>query len=265
LSDPSLFFSNWHYTVSATRQVVELIATEPSGDTDGFKESLGAFNGGIGRRFGHATAMALASTQRRDLARLDAFAEPPPSRRTVKGGLQLAYDARNYKLYFSEGLYLRATATRDVHRTDDARSALQLEAQASYQLGVLSDHALQLLVTAGSLEGGDRADALRIGGGRSLRGIEARTAWVERYYAGAIDYQIPLAAFDSGTLTTAPFVDAGRIDHRGGQQSSCYFIAPGAGVYFFLKQVAFPGVGLEIGHNAAYMGSFVTVSAGLAL
>jgi hypothetical protein len=98
-----------------------------------------------------------------------------------------------------------------------------------------------------------------------VRGIESKTTWAERYCTAAIDYQIPLKTFPSGALTMAPFTDRGRIFHRNGQLDYVDFYTVGGGIYFFLKNIALPGLGFEMGYNDQYQKEFFAFSAGIAM
>lgn len=265
ISDPSLFFTNWNYSISASRQVEDIELIEGSNEgRDGFKENALAFSGSLGYKWKRWTLSSSASQQKRKFSVLEAF-EAPEDNTSTRGAVTLAYEARDYKLYFSEGFSLKLNTQQELQRTDKLERLKQYEAQISWQSAVFRDHALQLLAIGGMVAHGSKADALRLGGGRGLRGIEPKTAWAGRFYAAAIDYQIPLKSYAAGTVTMAPFADGGRIEHRGGEGDTVDYYVVGGGVYFFLKNIALPGLGLEAGYNSRYMKDFFTFSAGLSL
>jgi hypothetical protein len=70
---------------------------------------------------------------------------------STRVGLSLDYDARDYKLYFSEGLSFRANVQREVVRSNDEESVGQYDAQITWQIAVVRNQALQLLTATNGL------------------------------------------------------------------------------------------------------------------
>jgi len=180
-------------------------------------------------------------------------------------GLNWDYDRRDYKLYFSEGLYLRARSAVHLGAVSVGQRMTSVGYTLSWQQQAWRNHALLLQANGLKITGGRLTDAERVGSAKGFRGIENRTAWAESYQSGTIEYQMPLKSFEYGTLTWALFVDGGHIQNRGVGDRAVDYTATGAGLYFYLKHLAIPGIGIETGSNPAYQGQFVNVAIGLAL
>ncbi len=264
LSDPSWFFSNWHYTLSAIRQDADVVHLYEESEIDGFHEVSSLVTLGVGYKFHPWSFTPKISRQTRTFSQYSQYTPPDDNSSTMLGA-SLSYDMKNYKLYYSEGLFFKSEIATDMNRTDGAKKCTSHNIQIGWQQGVYQTQALQILFLNGGVSGGGKQDALRIGGGRGLRGIEPKSLWAERFYAVAVDYQIPLKSYSYGTLTTAPFADNGKLYYRSGGQSYTEYHAFGAGVYFFLKSIAIPGLGFEAGYNSQFQKEFFAFSAGLSM
>lgn len=219
---------------------------------------------GLGYRWHPWTINLAGVRQEKAFKKLSPYHEPQDNKAS-KAKITLRYEQLNYKLYFHEGLSLRSEIKVDAFRSDEKSNATQFDIRAGWQETMFERQVLQVLVATGGTRGGAIHDSNRIGGGRGFRGIDAKTAWAESYGALAIDYQIPIAHYASGALTIAPFIDAGRIANRGGNNAIINYAAMGGGVYYFLKKIALPGLGLEYGYNTSYLKVFVAFSMGLSL
>jgi outer membrane protein assembly factor BamA len=262
IADPSLFFSRWNYSLSVFKQSQQLMFQRDGTTIDGFEEDKHFFEGSLGYRFGNWTLSGIASYNQATYDPYLDFAGLEDNVAKKMGGI-FSYDNRNYRLYFSEGAALTITYDADVNRSDGERLSRQLYSEFNWQKAFFSDQVLQMGVAQGMMDGGTRADLFRIGGTNGFRGIEARTELVDRYLVSSFDYQFPLASFESGALTTGPFVDLGRLFERR-DPAVTDFVSSGLGIYYFLKQIAFPGVGLQFGYNEKFQGQFFSAYVGFA-
>jgi outer membrane protein assembly factor BamA len=262
LGDPSLFFTNWNYNITLSKKSQEVVLKDDDKEIFGFQEEMMAYKVNLGYKYLRWNVSVFGSMSRYEYSDFDGYTFPKDNN-VPRAGLGLGYDNRNNRLYFAEGLSLNLRYEKDLDRTDKERLASQITFDANWQQALFSDQVLQLAYSQALLEGGTYADSFRVSG-KGFRGIEGATEWAERYYVGSIDYQIPLASFDSGTLTTAPFVDVGKLYQRYDDGEAVDFVSSGIGIYYYLKKIALPGVGFIVGYNEKYQGQFFTVTVGFA-
>lgn len=262
-TNPSLFESNFFTTISFVKEsnIYELV-TEDERVSQAFFEKNFGYNLALGYRFPWLnTSISFGRTERSYSEQDDYII--PDAYYLNRAGLTLDYDKRDYKLYFSDGLYARIKMQKSFAESDREKSFNYLESTLSWQFNAFKDHALLLMFQGLKYENGRITDTDRVGSAKGFRGIETKTAWAKSYFSQTIEYQIPLKAFEKGTLTTAAFFDHGRIENRGVREVTTEYSAAGAGVYFFLSRIALPGLGLEYGLNTKYQKSFVNFSVGL--
>ena len=177
--------------------------------------------------------------------------------------MTVRFQASDYKLFFNEGLYSELTVSSDLIRTDNSVLTRAAQGVVRYGHSVLENYALLTEVKAGTLKNGDVSDGFRRGNAKGFRGTGALSLWLRHYGNLALDFQIPIRETPYGTWTWAPFLEAGRLAIAGGHESVVTYATGGAGTYFFLKEVASPGVGIEFGTNSRFLKKFVSFSVGL--
>lgn len=261
LSDPSLFFSRWSYALIGLKQVDDVYLYEGYDPSDGFKDATTTGTLNIGYKLYSWNFSGAVSRQIKDFSVLDYYA-PIADDAITRGWLTVAYDARNYQLYYSRGFNVKLSVTKEFDRSDHTKKITYLDGNVGYQMPGLSDHALQVQAIAGSNDGAMKQDAQRLGGGRGFRGMETKSSAAKFFYSGSADYQVPLQTLKSGTITAAPFIDVGRIQHVGGLEERTDFIASGGGVYFYLRSINLPGLGFEAGYNDTFQRRFFSFTAG---
>lgn len=262
LGDPSLFFTNWNYNLMLSKKSQEVVLKDDDKEVFGFQEEMMSYKVNLGYKYLRWNFSVFGSSSRYEYSDFDGYSFPKDNN-VPRAGAAITYDDRNNRLYFSEGLSLNLKFEKDLDRTDKERLASQITFDANWQRALFSDQVLQLAYSQAVIEGGTYADAFRVGG-KGFRGIEPSTEWAERYYVGSIDYQIPLISFDSGTLTTAPFLDVGKLYQRYDDGEAVDFVSSGIGIYYYLKKIALPGVGFIVGYNEKYQGQFFSVTVGFA-
>lgn len=188
-------------------------------------------------------------------------------------GGQIIYNAQNYFLYFDRGLRARLQAYNAFYHTGKpARRLATLELSFFYGIGAISNHALTITGFGGLADGGGATDSLRVGGSVAFRGVPTKGIWADSYASLGFDYHVPVWQAGFGTVTIAPFVDRGvahnrlrqlRPDGEGFETRKVDIYSYGAGAYVFLNQVAVPGLGIVVGNNPEYGGSFASFSLGV--
>ena len=263
-TDPSLYGTRYFTSLSARRESATFELKEDNENTEKLLEKSISGSIILGYNFSWLRLSGQLSRNNRSYEGHEDFTVPEDYC-TTQAGLTLEYDRRDYMLYFSEGFYARARYAENLNQDDSAKRLKTANYLLSWQHKIVSDHALYIQTTAAKNVGGRLTDAERVGSTKGFRGIETRTAWAESYQTETLEYQMPIKSFEKGTLTWALFVDEGHIQNRGGNNSDARYTAPGVGVYFYLKRLALPGLGLEYGVNHEYQGTFVNFSLGLSI
>lgn len=262
-TNPSLLETNFFTSLSIAKEanIYELVTKDETISQAFLEKSLG-YNISLGYRFPWMNLSGNFGRVERSYDEHDNY-QPPEAYSLNRAGLTLDYDKRDYKLYFSDGLYTRLRWNRSFAESDHKISYNQWETLLSWQHNVFSDHALYLMASAMGYEDGRLTDSERMGSGKGFRGIETKTAWAKKYFTQTVEYQVPLKTFEKGTLTSAAFFDHGQIENRGLGEVQTNYVAGGLGIYFYLSRIALPGLGIEWGTNSRYQKSFVNFTVGL--
>ena len=187
----------------------------------------------------------------------------PPDRSVLRGSLVSQIRSSDYKLFFQQGFDADFSVSRDLIRGDDLAFQTIFQSRIRYGLPVFQHYAITAELQGGLWVDGNEADSFRKGLSRGFRGSESLSVWTNRFFNASVDYQVPLKTFQYGTWTMAPFLESGMIRFSAGQKSSIRYQSYGVGTYFFLKEIAIPGLGLEFGTNNKFQKRFVSFSAGL--
>ena len=259
--DRGIAMSNWRLTMRTgqTRQALE----HHTGDmvTDELLEMRQDTALALGYRFRRLTAAVGLARQDLRFEAVEGFARPESSASLRVTG-ELRFEDSDYRLFYDDGANLRLDMAWERDRTDAASSVRLVRFRAQRGATIGRVHALVVELLAGSVEGGTVADAIRLGARPGFRGILSQSAWAERYAAVAADYRIPVAQREYGTWVVAGFADAGAIVHRGATMRQIDHAALGVGIYLFLRKIALPGIGVEVGYNGQYRGAFGAATLG---
>jgi outer membrane protein assembly factor BamA len=168
----------------------------------------------------------------------------PPSRVEDLGGVgvELHLRAADYHAYFDEGLIFRAAHRVGVvgRAASQSRLGLQLTSRT------LSDQSVTAILQYQGSRGDPYLDAFRLGGQVGTRGFVPQGLWAEHIGTATVEYQVPLRHFTFGTWTFNGFCDAGRYVWK---SHAVNFATPGLGTRFYLRNVAFPAVGLDVAYS----------------
>lgn len=188
-------------------------------------------------------------------------------------GSEIRYNGQNYFLYYDKGLRARGQFYGTFDQSGNPHRKLStLELDFSYGMGAFANHALTLTGFAGAVDGGVATDSLRRGGTVGFRGVPTKGLWAEYYATLAADYHVPVWQAGFGTVTVAPFMDRGIAANRLRQPAAkgADFVTAkvdifsyGVGAYVYFNQVAVPGLGIAVGSNPEYGGSFASFSLGV--
>jgi outer membrane protein assembly factor BamA len=168
---------------------------------------------------------------------------PPPSVADLGGiSLELNLRAADYHSYFDEGVILRAMHRQGVigRSAGQSRMGLQLTTRTT------DDQSLTTLVQYLGSTGDPYVDAFRLGASVGTRGFVPQGLWAEHIGTATVEYQIPLRHFAFGTWTLNGFCDTGRFVWK---SQAVNFTTPGLGTRLYLRNVAFPAVGIDVAYS----------------
>ena len=262
--DKSVSFTKWMASLSVSRTRQHLVLQEMEEKTAAFHESLQAFSGSLGYRFNRLLLAFQTAYLQKSFRSTPGFAKfEEEDREMLKAGVTGKFQASDYKLFFNEGFYSELTFSGGLVRTDGSERTRSVQGKARYGLSILNYCALLTELQGGTLKNGYVSDAFRKGNAKGFRGTGASSLWVRHYGNLALDLQIPLQETRFGTWTWAPFLETGRLAIAGGHRSIISYTTGGIGAYFFLKEIAIPGLGVEFGSNSRFLKKFMSFSVGL--
>jgi outer membrane protein assembly factor BamA len=261
-SDPSVNFSDLSSTVMVYRSNTETEAYVHKDLVYGYDKREMGFFISPGYRITHfITASVSFGYGDRKYSILDSFSVPADYRSTTIG-CRLSYRHADYKLFYNDGLSASIMWSSQVHRSDGLENISRASASMEWDIPLFEKHALQLgLHGVRESDNGNAGDVSTYGRGKGYRGIQPGGLWSREIAAASMDYQIPVAKTGHGTFTVAPFVDYGTY-HPLFTANGSNYLAYGIGAYYFVNFINLPGVGIMVGSNQEFMGTFASFQIG---
>lgn len=184
----------------------------------------------------------------------------PPDRPDDVAGVSVGLDVRaaNYHSYFEEGVVLRSAHRQGLTGRRPTLSSLQLRLSTR----TVGDQSALLFTQFLSATGDSVVDAVRLGGKIGTRGFTPLGLWADHAATAALEYQVPIAHYGAGTWTVNGFCDAGAVVW---QSDSWRFVTPGVSTRFYLRNVAFPAVGVDVGYSTRDERFVTAVSVGMSI
>ncbi len=190
----------------------------------------------------------------------EALDDVPGPRDIVFGpATQLRYDDVDFHLFVSEGVRAVVDVRRALETLGAARDASFVDLEASATVLTGWRHAVSAVAVGHARSGDDLLDAHWIGGRRGFRGFPPQTVMTSLAAALSLDYSVPLAFALGGTWTAGAYVDAGFVRDAGID----WFVNPGVGFRFYLRDIALPAVGLDLVLNTQERELVPTAAVGL--
>jgi outer membrane protein assembly factor BamA len=262
--DPSVNFSDFTFRISALRSSLEYDAYDHTTIIYGFNKVEEGFRLSPGYKITPSLEILLPlSYADKRYSTLDQFATPADYR-AWNTGVTISYTDTDYKLFYNDGLSGQIAWSTQTERSDNGKRISNTTARIEWNVLVFKKHALQLALNAAHQSDATAGDVSMFGRTLGYRGIQPNGLWTREIVTGSVDYQIPLAKMNHGTVTVAPFADYGRYKpFFSGRENN--YAAYGIGAYYFINLVNFPGIGLQAGVNDHFMGPFVAFQIGLAI
>ncbi|HET8733342.1 MAG TPA: POTRA domain-containing protein [Anaeromyxobacteraceae bacterium] len=179
------------------------------------------------------------------------YAPPPPAGLDLGLAAEVEYDGQDHAGWFEAGPKAGARVRSALPALGSDRRFTQLNAQASWVVRALRDHAASATLAGFLADGDPILDAFLLGGRPGSRGLRQEGLWVERGATATVDYQVPVWRPGWGTVTTGAFLDAGVSTWRGERTR---YVAPGAGFRVYLRRIALPAMGLDFAWSTAGRG-----------
>jgi outer membrane protein assembly factor BamA len=265
LRDPSFAFTDWTSRTIYLQDSGDVFFYEGDEKIDGYHQKEKSFSLTPGYRFTpDFEGRAFLGFTERDYEEAQPFATRPENYRFWTAGLEVELDAADYKFYFSKGHKLELEIRRQFARSGEGDPTLAGEVEWSWQSPFPGKNILKVGVEGMAVDSDAAFDSFQLGGEKSLRGVQEKGLWAQ-YLAGIVlDYHIPVWEWPLGTWAAGPFLAYAAyrppegFDQGGWEDTVSY----GAGLFFYLRKVAFPGVGVVAGRNSDFSGTFVTVQIG---
>jgi len=262
-SDPAVNFSDYTFRMSAARSATEVDAYDRTTIIYGYNRTEDRFSLSPGYKITPSLELSLSLNYAdKHFTTLDQFSAPGDYW-AWSAGARLSYMDSDYKLFYNDGLSGQIAWTDQMQRSDSGTRISTTTARIEWDVLVFGKHALQFGVNATFQSEAAAGDISTFGRTRGYRGIQPNGLWTSEIVAGSVDYQIPVAKLDHGTITVAPFADYGMYKPFFPGTGSNY-AAYGIGAYYFINLVNLPGIGLQAGVNEHFMGAFVSFQIGMA-
>lgn len=210
----------------------------------GYAFGQSVFNQGLNAYVGAFVNQGSASDVTGDPGRNET--DPTLTRDSQWGPLvSVRLDQQDFDIFAARGLRAEMTLGVAPDSLGSSRSLVRFDSSANYSIATSWGHAVSLTGTLAIRDGDDFLDAVQFGGGPGARGFRDLGLWAERAAFATVEYLVPM--FDwGGTWAAAGFVDVGAITWRGEETN---YANPGAGFRLFLREIAFPAVGLDVTYN----------------
>ena len=262
--DKSVLSSNWTMMNHIKRANTDYYIYEGEDEIFGTHEKSKNLTLFVGYNFSNSFSSSPGIEGKRNrYNRLEEYSVPEDYD-TLISSLHLQWDYSDYRLYFQEGIKTTLSLKYQAYRDDEVDNYYGFSAKFNWQKQLFKNNVLQALIQSAFIEEGDERDDFRVGGNGGFRGIHNKGVWTKGYLTGSLEYQIPLKFTTFGTWTVAPFCDIGYLKIRFPESASELYAAAGVGTYFYLKNIALPGAGFQVGHNTEYEDLFFKFSIGFA-
>ncbi|WP_127716282.1 BamA/TamA family outer membrane protein [Halobacteriovorax sp. HLS] len=259
--DPELLLTDWTSQILLFSSSEDLKSYSGENIIHSYNESQTGFKLGFGHKILTDFELGASATFLKKKYKEFGGFSVPTANESYGMELKLRYVNSDFKFYFNEGFDGEFEYLRDIKRTDDLNDVSVGLLNLRYQKNYLMQHALQLGLKSSISQNASVKDVIKIGGNKGYRGIQENGLWAENIGSLSIDYQIPIAFSNFGVWTVAPYFDYGVIDSKYSPFSN--YSSFGIGGYLYLKQVAIPGVGIVVGKNDKFQGSFISFSVGM--
>ena len=265
LRDPSVAFTDWTSRAMYIHDFGDIFRYEGDVKVDGYHQKEQILSLAPGYQFtSDLEGRIFLGYTTRDYDEAEDFETVPEDYRFWSAGLGVEYDATDYKFYFREGHRVEVEIRHQFARSGEGDPTLSGEIEWDWQLPFPGRNALKISFEGIAVDSDSPVDSFQLGGRKSLRGVQDKGLWVQ-YLAGAVaDYHLPLWEGRWGTWAAGPFASYAYYKPAAGESEAGWqdTVSYGVGLFYYLKKIAFPGVGIVAGRNEDFSGNFVTFQLG---
>lgn len=258
--DPSLFLSSYLLRFKIDLDDDNLIQIVGNEWTNRFNEKNKGFDFGVGYNFGHYVVTPIFESFNRTYSEFEGYPYPENYKKYLIG-LNFFYDNRDFKLSYSEGFKYILGLRYNFSRNDGLEKANAVNGIVDWNKSFFSDHVLISTLLLGYTSAEEVKDSFRLGRTRGFRGTLSKSIFAKYYYGVAFNYQIPIQKYKVGDWVGGAFLDLNRYKNTDFGMTS--FASYGLGTWFFLKKIAMPGLGLEVGIQNQTQEVFYNFSVGI--
>lgn len=168
----------------------------------------------------------------------------------------------NFKQFYEDGANLRLRTQKEITGPVGKHVA---SAAFVYSFGLMDEGAALITGSRYSqiLSPPHPAAFELVGRNRGARGIPENGAWVTKHSYWFGEAMVPVWKPKAGTLVVGAFSEAGRLSFNSSYLAdTASYSSMGVLCYFYLRRVAVPGIGIEIGRNNPFSDFFVSVAIG---
>lgn len=261
--DPLLMFSDWSYSLRIGNKILEPVLEHDDHEYYSYEMEEFSYGLNIGKKILLSDLwLSLGISGKESRYNKVNLYQQPEDYDSFSGKIKVLYKDTDFKFFFNEGLEVDFEYEMQVNRSDDKAKTKNWNLTIDWQKQFVANNAIQLQLQLQEIGDATLGDALLHGGSKGFRGIEHQGLWVNSAWSISLDYQVPVKSYGYGIWTIAPFFDIASFDPVIDMATESV-ISCGMGGYLYLKNIAFPGVGLVFGHNNEFGGVFVSFSLGM--
>jgi outer membrane protein assembly factor BamA len=263
--DPSVAGTNWISRLMYIQDQGDIFLYEGDEKAGGYYQKEKTFSIAPGYEFTPSLEgnLILGYTDR-DFDDAESFGTVPEPYHFWSAGIGLELDRTDFKFYFREGHKVELEILHQFARSGDGDPAPSWQFRWDWHRTLIGRNVAKLNVESVGIGSDSVVDSFKVGGHKALRGVQDKGLWAQ-YLAGAVlDYHLPLREGRFGTWAAGPFLSyalyrpPGGLDANGWQDTVAY----GVGLFYYLRKIAFPGIGIIVGKNEDFSGNFVSVQIG---
>jgi outer membrane protein assembly factor BamA len=263
LRDPSIAQSDWTAMLYYRQETGDVFRYAGEEKVDGYRQKERVFAVAPGYRFTHRLeGQWFLSYTDRSYEQAESFETVPEDYRFWSTGLGLELDTTDFKFYFREGHEAKLRIMGQFGRSS-GDPVSKYEFEWDWHRSFIGRNVAKLRLDSMGVDSDAVVDSFQLGGFHSLRGVQEKGLWAQYLTGAVLDYHIPFRSGRFGTWAAGPFFSYAIYKPAGTEEAEWQdTISYGLGLFFYLKKIAFPGVGVIAGRNEEFSGNFVSVQVG---
>jgi outer membrane protein assembly factor BamA len=265
LRDPSVAHTDWTSMLFYRQERGDMYRYRKENKADGYYLREQTFSVVPGFQFSrYLEGRFYLSYTDRSFEEVEPFESFPANYDFWSAGLGLKLDTTNFKFYSNEGHEVNLQVMQELLRSGDGEPALRFGLSWEWHQPFIGRNVAKLRVDGMAVDSEEREDSFQFGGQHGLRGVQEKGIWAQYLGGAVLDYQIPFWSGRYGTVAAGPFL-SGAVYLPAGEGVDEEWLSTfsyGLGIFFYLREVAFPGIGITIGRNEEFSGNYISIQIG---